>query len=37
MGKVKEYAMFGLKVVIVLAVIRLIKPMVPEAIGKYLP
>lgn len=37
MDKVKKYGMFALGVIAVLFVVRLVKPMLPEAVGKYLP
>ena len=37
MEKVKKYGMFALGVLIVLLLVRLIKPMLPAAVQGYLP
>lgn len=37
MDKVKKYGFFFLGVIAVLFVAKMVKPMLPEAIGKYLP
>lgn len=37
MDKVKKYGLFALGVVAVLFIAKMVKPMLPEAVGKYLP